>query len=106
VQELNSTAVGPILTAPAATVAVKPDAADIQFAAREANGFLHLVSVRRSPTANGPVRFAGLPAGIQEGQVLFEYDQADFRTVKVTRGVFTDPFAPHDAHIYRFPLPV
>jgi hypothetical protein len=106
VQELNSTAVGPILTALPATVAVKPDAADVQLAAREANGFLHLISVRRSPTANGPVRFAGLPAGIQEGQVLFEYDQADFRTVKVARGVFTDPFAPHDVHIYRFPLPV
>jgi hypothetical protein len=106
VQELSSTAVGPILTAPTVTVPVKPDATDIQIAAREANGFLHLVTVRRSPTANGPVRFSGLPSGISEGQVLFEYDQADFRTVEVARGVFTDPFAPHDAHVYRFPLPV
>ncbi len=106
VQELNSTAVGPILTAPAATVAVQPDATDIRLAAREANGFLHLITVRRSPSANGQVRFSGLPGGITEGQVLFEYDQANFRTVKVARGVFTDPFAPHDAHVYRFALPV
>jgi hypothetical protein len=106
VQELNSTAVGPILTAPPTTLAVKPDSADIRIAAREANGFLHLITARRSATANGPVRFSGLPAGIQEGQVLFEYDQADFRTVEVARGVFTDPFAPHDVHVYRFPLPV
>jgi hypothetical protein len=106
VHELSSTAVGPILTAPSTTVAVKPDATDVRLAAREANGFLHLITVRRSPTANGPVRFSGLPGGIKEGQVLFEYDNADFRTVEVARGVFTDPFAPHDAHIYRFPLPV
>jgi hypothetical protein len=106
VQEMNSTAVNPILTAAPVEVPVKPDAADVRTSAREANGFLHLVSVRRSPTANGPVRFSGLPSGVSEGQVLFEYDNADFRTVNVTRGVFMDPFAPHDVHIYRFPLPV
>jgi len=55
---------------------------------------------------DGPVRFSGLPAGIKYGQALFEYDGKDFRTVVVSRGVFTDPFAPHDARVYRFRLPV
>ena len=27
-----------------------------------------------------------------------------FRSVKVTSGGFKDWFAPHDAHVYRFPL--
>ena len=74
--------------------------------ARQAGGFLYLISVRRSATAHGPVRFSGLPAGIKYGQALFEYDGKDFRTVVVSRGSFTDPFAPHDARVYRFRLPV
>jgi hypothetical protein len=105
VQELSSTAVGPALTAPVAAVTVKPDAADVRLVAREAGGFLYLITVRRSPTVHGPVRFSGLPTRIKEGQVLFEYDNADFRTVEVAGGMFTDPFAPHDVHVYRFPLP-
>jgi hypothetical protein len=106
VQELSSTAVGPALIAPPAAVTVKPDAADVRVVAREAGGFLYLITVRRSPTAHGPVSFSGLPAAVKEGQVLFEYDGADFRTVEAARGVFTDPFAPHDAHVYRFARPV
>jgi hypothetical protein len=105
VHELTSTAVGPALVAPPAAVAVKPDVADVRVVAREAGGFLYLITVRRSPTAHGPVRFSGLPAAVKGGQVLFEYDNADFRSVRVTRGVFTDQFAPHDAHVYRFRLP-
>jgi len=72
--------------------------------AREAGGFLYLITVRRSPSLHGPVRFSGLPVGIKYGQALFEYDGKDFRTVAASRGVFTDPFAPHDARVYRFPL--
>ena len=67
VQELNSTAVGPALVAPPAAVTVKADAADVRVVAREADGFLYLIAVRRSPTAHGPVRFSGLPAGIKYG---------------------------------------
>jgi hypothetical protein len=51
------------------------------------------------------VQFTGLPAGIKYGQALFEYDGKDFRTVVVSRGAFSDPFAPHDARVYRFRLP-
>ena len=105
IHELNSTAVGPALVAPGAAVMVKASASDVQLVAREADGFLYLITVRRSPTANGPVRFTGLPTGIKYGQALFEYDGKDFRTVVLTRGAFTDPFAPHDARVYRFRFP-
>jgi hypothetical protein len=104
VQELNSTAVGPALVAPPAAVTVQADAADVRLVAREADGFLYVIAVRRSPTVHAPVRFSGLPAGLKFGQALFEYDGKDFRTVVVSRGAFSDPFAPHDARVYRFQL--
>jgi hypothetical protein len=104
VQELNSDSVGPALVAPPAPLTVKANAADVRLVARQAGGFLYLIVVRRSPTANGPVRFSGLPTGIKFGAAMFEYDGADFRTFRVTRGTFTDPFAPHDARVYRFRL--
>ena len=106
VHELTSTAVGPALTGAPTAVNITPDASDVRVLARTAGGFLYLFTVRRSPTAHGPVRFSGIPGSVKEGQVLFEYDNADFRTVETKRGAFTDQFAPHDAHIYRFPLPV
>jgi hypothetical protein len=105
IQELNSTAVGPALTAQSAAVTVKANASDVRLVAREADGFLYLITVRRSPTLHGPVQFRGLPAGIKYGQALFEYDGKDFRAVVVSRGAFSDPFAPHDARVYRFRLP-
>jgi hypothetical protein len=106
VQELNSTAVGPALVAPPAAATVTSNATDVKVVARQADGFLYLIAVRRSATAHGPVRFSGLPAGIKYGQALFEYDGKDFRTIVVSRGAFTDPFAPHDARVYRFRLAV
>ena len=105
VQELSSDSVGPALLAPPAPFTVKANAADVQLVARQAGGFLYLIVVRRSPSANGPVRFSGLPTGIKFGAVMFEYDGKDFRTFAVSRGSFTDPFTPHDARVYRFRLP-
>lgn len=104
VQELSSTAVGPALIAPPATATVKTDAPDVKFLARQTGGFFYLITVRRSPTKNGPVRFTGLPGSIKFGQALFEYDGKDFRSFRVSRGSFTEPFAPHDARVYRFRL--
>jgi hypothetical protein len=105
VQELNSDSVGPALIAPPAPVTVRANAADVRLVARQARGFLYLIVVRRSPRTNGPVRFSGLPSGIKFGAAMFEYDGKDFRTFAVSRGSFTDPFAPHDARVYRFRLP-
>ena len=104
-QELNSDSVGPALVARPATVTVKANAADVRLVARRAGGFLYLITARQSPTANGPVRFSGLPSGVKFGAAMFEYDGKDFRTFVVNRGAFTDPFAPHDARVYRFRLP-
>ncbi|HEX7362697.1 MAG TPA: hypothetical protein VF283_19575 [Bryobacteraceae bacterium] len=42
--------------------------------------------------------FSGLPANVTGGEVLFEAP----RKVKQKGGRFTDWFAPHDLHIYRF----
>ncbi len=103
-RELSSTAVGPALVAPPANVNVKADAPDVRLVARQARGFLYLIVVRQSAKANGPVRFTGLPAGIKFGAALFEYDGKDFRTFRVNGGAFSDPFAPHDARVYRFRL--
>jgi hypothetical protein len=105
VTELSSDSVGPALVAPPAAVTVKANAADVRLVARQAGGFLYLIVVRRSASANGPVRFSGLPSGIKFGAAMFEYDGRDFRTFVVNRGAFTDPFAPHDARVYRFRLP-
>ncbi|HZQ64265.1 MAG TPA: hypothetical protein VFA66_03450 [Gaiellaceae bacterium] len=102
--ELTSDSVGPALVAPPAPVTVKTNARDVRLVARQAGRFLYLITVRQSPVANGPVRFSGLPAGIKFGAAMFEYDGKDFRTFRVERGSFTDPFAPHDARVYRFRL--
>jgi hypothetical protein len=102
VQELTSTAVGPALLAPDSSLPIKANKPDIQLVAREAGGFLYVIAVRQNPTLNGQVRFTGLPAAVTSGQALFEYDNEEFRTVNVSGGAFTDPFAPHDARVYRF----
>ena len=101
-QELSSQSVGPALLAPAAPSQVKANQSDVQLVTRQAGNFLYVIAVRQSPTTNGSVKFSGLPAGLSTGQVLFEYDNDQFRTVDASGGAFTDPFAPHDARVYRF----
>jgi hypothetical protein len=105
VSELASTALGPALTASPgdANVHTQPRVAGVEIATREAGGFLYVVAVRRSGTAS-QVGFAGLPASIRGGQVLFEYADGEFRSVAASGGAFRDWFAPHDAHVYRFRL--
>jgi hypothetical protein len=95
------------LTAPLVAHPVKANAADIGVSARQADGFLYLIAVRRSPTAHGKVRFSGLPAGATHGTVLAHGAGNPERPVTATRGAFTDPssFEPHNARVYRFALP-
>ncbi len=94
------------LTAPVAGLTIKASAGDIALSPRAAGRLLYLIAVRKSPTTTGSVRFSGLPAGISEGVVLPHPGNAS-RRVAVADGVFTDPspFAPHNARVYRFPLP-
>jgi len=114
VKELSSTTLAPALAAVNAKLAVKASVAGIELVAREAGGFLYLIAVRRSG-ATSRVRFTGLPSQLATGDVLFEYVQKPppppvqpghqvFRQLPVTAGAFSDWFAPHDAHVYRFKL--
>jgi len=62
--------------------------------------------VRRG-SGTSRVAFSGLPRRrdgqpITGGEVLFEYVQETFRTVRVARNGFRDWFAQHDARVYRF----
>jgi hypothetical protein len=106
-QELTDAAHRPALTAPLSSRAVKASAADIRVSAREGDGSLYVIAVRRSPTATGSIRFTGLPASVRSGIVLAHPGGNPARQVAVSGGAFTDPspFAPHNARVYRFRLP-
>jgi hypothetical protein len=112
VQELSSPELAPALTAPNSKLRVRTTGRGIELVVREAGGFLYVLAVRRSGGV-GRVRFTGLPAKIREGRVLFEYQQDPlpppivaghqvFRPVEVSGGAFSDWFALHDVHVYRF----
>ena len=106
-QELADAAHRPALTAPLSSRAIKASATDIRVSAREGDGFLYVIAVRRSPTATGSIRFTGLPATVRSGIVLAHPGGNPTRQVTVSGGTFTDPspFAPHNARVYRFRLP-
>lgn len=72
----------------------------LEFTVREANGYIYLLAARREGHTR-PYNFTGLPQGIHSGRVLFESP----RRVIVHKGSFTDWFAPHDVHVYRFRQP-
>jgi hypothetical protein len=105
-KELSDAAHTAALTAPVAAHAVKANAADVAVSARQADGVLYVIAVRRSPTAHGKVRFTGLPTGVTHGTVLAHGAGNPARPVTAARGSFTDPsvFEPHNARVYRFPL--
>ncbi|MGH7940588.1 MAG: hypothetical protein ACREFR_05905 [Limisphaerales bacterium] len=92
----------PALVAPDSTYPIKVSGAGgIEFCAREANGELFLLACQRGDKTK-KVKFSGLPASINSGDVLYEAP----RTVEVSHGTFTDWFAPFDVHVYRFKLSV
>jgi hypothetical protein len=105
-EELTSSSVAPALVAPDAPKAVKASTKDVELVTREAGDFLYVIAVRRG-SGTSRVRFSGLPRRrdgqpITGGEVLFEYVQGTFRTVRVARNGFRDWFAQHDARVYRF----
>jgi hypothetical protein len=106
--ELTDADHNPALLAPVSTLKITASAADIAISPREAGGFLYLITVRKSPTLTGSVRFSGLPAGIAAGEVLAHPGGNPARQVTVRAGAFVDPspFGPHNARVYRFRLPV
>ena len=105
-EELTSSSVAPALVAPDAPRAVKASTKDVELVTRQAGDFLYVIAVRRG-SGTSRVGFSGLPRRrngqpITGGEVLFEYVQDAFRTVRVARNGFRDWFAQHDARVYRF----
>jgi len=105
-EELTSSAVAPVLVAPDARKAVKASTEAVELVTREAGDFLYVIAVRRGG-GTSRVSFSGLPRRrdgqpIAGGEVLFEYEQGAFRTVRVVDGRFRDWLAQHDARVYRF----
>jgi hypothetical protein len=112
VEELSSPELAPALGADAAPRQVRTATQGMELTTRATANALYVIAVRRS---GGPsrVRFTGLPAGARNGRVLFEDVQSPPpppieaghqvpRPVAVQGGAFTDWFAAHDAHVYRF----
>ena len=114
VSELSSPELGPALAAPNAKLALEASVPGVELVGRETGGALTIIAVRRGGTVSR-VRLSGLPKRVSGGRVLFEYVQAPppppieaghqvFRNVEASGGSFTDWFAPHDVHVYRFEL--
>jgi hypothetical protein len=113
VQQLSSSSLAPALVAPAAKVNVTSSSKDVELAVRQTDAFTYVIAVRRGGGTT-QVKLSGLPSAVRGGQVLFEFVQdappppvvaanQKFRSVTVSGGSFSDWFAPHDAHVYRFP---
>jgi len=100
--ELNPNApVYPALIAPDSKLPITlAGSHTVEYLAREAGGYLYILAAKRQG-ATTKVEFKGLPSGITTGKVLYEPP----RTVTVANGTFTDWFAPHDVHVYRFKMP-
>lgn len=94
------------LTVPPAHTSITASAADIGLSARITPGFLYLIAIRKSPSAKGKIRFAGLAPTVTQATVLAHPGGNPARHIPVAHGAFIDPspFAPHNARVYRFRL--
>ena len=104
--ELTSDSVAPALVAPDAARAVRTRAPGVELVTREDADFLYVVAVRRRG-GTSEVGFTGLPnrkngRPLTGGEVLLEYEDQAFRTVRVASGRFRDWLGQHDARVYRF----
>lgn len=91
----------PALVAPDSKLAVKNNGGPaLESLVREAGSYIYLLAARREGETV-QVNFSGLPAGVTDGEVLFEAP----RHVQVTNGRFTDWFGPDEVHVYRFHRP-
>jgi hypothetical protein len=91
----------PALVAPDAKVPLTVEgAADVEFTFRDTARAAYLIAAKRAGSTVR-VEFRGLPAGIREGQVLFE----EPRKIAVISGGFYDWFGPNEVHVYRFANP-
>ena len=72
-------------------------AGDVDFCVREVDDSIFILAARREGDTKQVTFRGGLPLR-GSGAVLFE----EPRTVELKDGAFTDWFAPHDVHVYRF----
>jgi hypothetical protein len=114
VRELSSDVLRPALVGANAAGTFKASVAGVELVARTNGTFLYVIAVRGGG-ATSRVTVSGLPKRLTDGEVLFEYVQDPppppiepghqvFRSVAVKDGAFSDWFAPHDVHVYRFRL--
>lgn len=74
-----------------------PSVAGMEWLVREVGSDVYLFACQKAGP-NIQVRFTGLPESCSSGQVVFE----EPRQVEAKAGSFTDWFAPHDVHVYKF----
>jgi hypothetical protein len=118
VSELASDDLQPALVAANADSQVTTRNPDIELVTRRTATHVYVIAVRIGGGIS-LVDFAGLPrkrdgTAITQGEVLFEYVQQPLpppidgrqapRTIPVAGAAFSDWFAPHDAHVYRFAI--
>jgi hypothetical protein len=97
--ELNvNSALGPALVASESPHKVtSSDEKDIELTVRETPSAVFVIACRRG-TGTSEVTFQGLPATLSAGDVLYESP----KKVTASGGTFSDWFAPHEVHVYRF----
>jgi hypothetical protein len=119
VRELAAPELQVALVAPDEKPGAKTATAGMELVTRRTTNYIFVIAVRRSGTTSR-VTFTGLPkrangTAFTTGRVLFEYEQrplpppiepggTGYRQIDVKDGAFSDWFAPHDAHVYRFAL--
>jgi hypothetical protein len=100
VQEIGEKSpMNPALLVPNSKLPIKLEGAkDVDFCVREAGNDLFILAAKREGETS-QVTFSGLPAPDGTSELLFESP----RKVTVKAGSFSDWFAPHEVHVYRFP---
>ena len=91
----------PALIAAPSKLPVQADTGEaLEFAVREASGYIYILSARREGST-AQTHYSGLPKEIHDGEVLYESP----RRVSVVDGGFTDWSGPNEVHVYRFRRP-
>jgi hypothetical protein len=88
----------PALIAPGSKLPVRAEG--VETVVREAGEYIYVLAARREGETV-QARFSGLPEGATFDRVLYE----EPRKVEALPQGFTDWFAPHEVHVYRFRKP-
>jgi len=99
VQEIGETSpLHAALVAPNSKLPIKIEGkSDVDFCVREVGKEIFILAAKREGET-AQVTFKGLPVADGSSELLFE----EPRKVNVKQGSFSDWFAPHEVHVYRF----